>query len=138
MRLELRAERREKRIHKRKEEELTEVTEKQSKNWGMACHLIALTAFIGVPFGNLLGPLVLWLCLRNSFPSVEENGKESLNFQISITIYSLIAIVLCFVIVGFFLLAALIVADIILVVIASIKASNGESYKYPYTIRLIK
>lgn len=112
--------------------------ESQSKSWAMACHLISLISLIGIPFGNILGPLVLWLCFKKQDPLIDENGKESLNFQISMTIYMVVAALLIAVIVGIFLLFALIVANVILVVIATVKANNGEKYRYPFTIRLIK
>lgn len=112
--------------------------EKQARNWGMLCHLTALAALLGIPFGHLLGPLVVWLIKKNEYPFVDEQGKESLNFQISVTIYSLPLFILIFVLVGIPLLIALFVVDVILVIVAAVKASNGESYRYPLTIRFIK
>lgn len=102
----------------------------------MLCHLTALAGLV-VPVGNIIGPLVVWLIKRNDLEIVEEHGKEALNFQISMTIYFVISLLLIFVIIGFFLAVAVAIADIILVIIASIKASNGEAYKYPLTLRLI-
>jgi uncharacterized Tic20 family protein len=104
----------------------------------MLCHLTALAGFIGIPFGHILGPLVVWLLKKNDYPSVDEQGKESLNFQISLSIYGIISALLIFVMVGIFLLIVLILADLILVIVASVKTSNGESYRYPLTIRFIK
>lgn len=112
--------------------------QKQSQNWGILCHLTALVGFIGVPFGHLLGPLVVWLLKKNDYPFVDEQGKESLNFQLSMTIYVFIAALLIFAIIGIVLVIGLAIADLILVIIASIKISNGESYRYPLTIRFIK
>ena len=54
---------------------------------GMLCHLLSLTLLIGVPLGNILGPLIIWLIKRDEDPFVDLCGKESLNFQISMTIY---------------------------------------------------
>jgi uncharacterized Tic20 family protein len=110
----------------------------QEQNWGMLCHLSALIGLLGVPFGNLLGPLVVWLLKRNEFPFVDEQGKESLNFQLSMTIYSVVSAVLILIAIGIFLLIGLVIADLVLVVIASVKISNGKSYRYPFTIRFIK
>ena len=112
--------------------------EKQARLWGMLCHLTALSLLIGLPFGNILGPLVIWLIKRNEIPFVDDQGKESLNFQISIMIYSIIPLLLVLVIVGIFLLIGLAVFSTIMVIIASIKANNGEAYRYPVTIRFIK
>jgi len=117
---------------------MTEVDKKQERLWGMLCHLTSLVAFIGIPFGNILGPLVVWLVKKNEIPEVDVQGKESLNFQISMTIYCLVAWILCFVLIGIPLLIGLAIADLILVVIASVKINNGETYQYPLTIRFIK
>jgi uncharacterized protein len=112
--------------------------EKWARTWSMLCHLSALTLFIGIPFGNLAGPLLVWLLKRNEHPEVEEHGKESLNFQLSMTIYALFSALLVLVLVGFLLLFVLLVLNIVLVVVASVKASNGEPFRYPLTLRLIK
>jgi uncharacterized Tic20 family protein len=106
------------------------------RTWDVLCHVSALAGFV-IPFGNILGPLILWLIKRQELPSVDAHGKESLNFQISVTIYMAVAAVLMLVIVGFFLMIGIAVASIVLVVIAAIKASNGELYRYPLTIRLV-
>lgn len=112
--------------------------EKKTWNWGMLCHLIALSGILGVPFGHLLGPFVIWLWKRHDHPFIDEQGRESLNFQISMTIYALLAAFLIFVVVGIMLLIILAVMDLILVIIASARVSNGKSYRYPLTIRFIK
>ncbi len=112
--------------------------DRQARNWGMLCHLIALSALLGVPFGHILGPLVVWLIKRNDLPIVDEQGKESLNFQISFTIYALVSAILTFFVIGIVLLIGLAIADLVLVIVASVKVSNGQSYRYPLTIRLIK
>jgi len=106
--------------------------------WGMACHLSALAAFIGIPFGHILGPLVVWLIKRDQFPFVDAQGKEALNFQISMTIYAIVAFILCFVLIGIPLLIAIGILDLILVIVAAVKASTGQSYRYPLAIRFIR
>ena len=121
----------------------------QARNWAMGCHLAALAAYVGVPFGNILGPLIIWLLKKDQFPLVDEHGKQSLNFQISMIIYGLllgvailitsitVILIPVAVLLGI-LLAFVIIADFVLVVIAAIKVSNGESYQYPFTIRFIQ
>ena len=109
----------------------------QAQTWGMFCHLSALSMFIGVPFGNILGPLVIWLMKKNEMPFVDEQGKESINFQLSMVLYGVIAGFLCLFLVGFALLFGLVVAEIVLVIRASIKVSNGEEHHYPFAIRWI-
>ncbi len=111
---------------------------KDERMWGMICHLAALAGFVGIPLGNVLGPLVVWLIKREEFPLVADQGKESLNFQISMTIYGLICIPLMFVVIGFLLGLALLIADVVFIIIAAMKANDGILYRYPLTIRLIK
>ena len=106
--------------------------------WAMLCHLLGLCAFVGIPFGNIIGPLVVWLIKGKEYSFVDDQGKEALNFQISMTIYGIIAGILVVIFIGWFLLLALLIADIVFIIIASIKANDGEAYRYPYIIRLIK
>ena len=112
--------------------------ERQERNWGMVCHLSAFVGLIGVPFGNVLGPLVVWLLKRNDSPYVDAQGKESPNFQISMTLYAIVSVILMFVLIGFVLFPILMVAWLVLVIIASVRASSGELYHYPVTLRLVK
>ena len=75
---------------------------------------------------------------RYDHPFIDEQGKESLNFQISMTIYGIVAAVLILILIGVLLLVAVFLADLILVIVAAVRASNGESYRYPLTIRFLK
>lgn len=110
---------------------------KDERMWGMLCHLTAFATFVGIP--SFVGPLVIWLIKKEEFPFVDDQGKESLNFQLSMWIYGLICIPLIFFFfLGLLLLFALGIADIILVIMASLKANEGIPYRYPFTIRLIK
>ncbi len=104
----------------------------------MLCHASALIGFFVPWAGHILGPLILWLAKRGDSPEIDAHGKESLNFQISMLIYSLIAGVLCLVLIGFVLLGILHILNLVLVIIASIQASEGKLYRYPISIRLIK
>ncbi|MFC7391435.1 DUF4870 domain-containing protein [Scopulibacillus cellulosilyticus] len=101
-------------------------------------HLSAFSTFIGIPFGNLIGPLVLWLIFRNQSGLVDENGKEAVNFQISFMIYFIISGILCLILIGFLLLAVAGVLWFIYVIIATVRAGEGKVYRYPLTIRFIK
>jgi uncharacterized Tic20 family protein len=111
---------------------------KDARTWATVCHLSALSAFVGIPLENILGPLVVWLLKRNDHPFVDDQGKEALNFQISMTIYGIVAGILVILLVGIALLALVAVTDFILVIVASMKANDGERYRYPFTIRLIR
>lgn len=105
--------------------------------WGMLCHLSGFAGYL-VPFGNILGPLVVWLIKKDQYAFVDDQGKEALNFQISITIWTIVALILCFVIIGIPLLLAVLLFDVVMTIIAAMKANAGEYYRYPLTIRLIK
>ena len=109
----------------------------QEKNWAMGCHLIAFVGFV-IPFGNVIGPLVIWLIKKDESAFVDDQGKESLNFQISITIYFLASIFLSLFLIGIPLLLAVGVFFIVMVIIGGVKASNGEKYRYPLCIRLVQ
>ena len=112
--------------------------DKDSRMWGMFCHLAALIGYIGVPPAIIIGPLIVWLIKKEEYPFVDDQGKESLNFQISMAIYGIICIPFMLIVIGFFMLGFLIVADLVLVIVAAVKANNGESYRYPCCIRFIK
>ena len=118
--------------------DVTAASQPVSRAWDVFCHLSALSGWIGVPLGNLIGPLVVWLIKRGDSASVDRHGKESLNFQISMLIYNVVAAVFCLILVGFFFLAILWVANAVFVIIASIQASEGKLYRYPLTIRFIQ
>jgi uncharacterized Tic20 family protein len=109
------------------------------RQWAMGCHLIALCGIvIPVPSANLLGPLILWLIKREDGAFIDEQGKESLNFQISLFIYALACVVLAVIGIGILLLLPLAIFGLVCVIIAAIKASEGISFRYPACIRFIK
>jgi uncharacterized protein len=108
------------------------------RTWCVLCHASALLGLFFHFLGHLLGPLIVWLVKRGDSPEVDAHGKESLNFQISMLIYDAVAAILCIVLIGIPLLIALWVLNTVLVIIASIQASEGKFYRYPITIRLIK
>ncbi len=109
----------------------------EEKTFGMLAHLAALAGFI-IPFGNLIGPLVVWLIKKDQSAWVDQQGKESLNFQISITIYAIVAGVLTLILIGILLLIAVGLFSLIMVIIASVKVSNGEDFRYPLCIAFLK
>jgi uncharacterized protein len=116
--------------------DMTTTSEKDNL-WGMACHLSALLGYC-VPLGNIVGPLVLWLAKRNESAFIDQQGKEALNFQLTMTIAYAVAIVLIFVVVGIFLLPILGLVNLILIIVASISAYKGESFRYPFCLRFVK
>jgi uncharacterized Tic20 family protein len=111
--------------------------DQDSRTWGMFCHLSVFLGYV-FPFANFIAPLVIWLSKREGSPFVDDQGKEALNFQISLVLYGLLTFLLCFVVIGFLLIPFVVIAGIVLPIIAGVKANNGEWFRYPMTIRLIK
>lgn len=103
----------------------------------MLCHLAAFLGFV-FPFGSVVGPLILWQMKKEVDPFIDDQGKEALNFQITVAIAWIAGIVLAFAVVGFFLMFALAIATVVLTIIGSIKANKGIVYRYPLTWRVIK
>jgi uncharacterized Tic20 family protein len=108
------------------------------KTMAMLCHLLSFLGFIGIPLGNILGPLVLWLIKKDEDALVNATGKEVLNFQISASIYGIVCVLLAFVVVGFILLPILLIGVVVYTIIGAMKANEGLLYRYPFTIRFIK
>jgi hypothetical protein len=108
------------------------------KTWAMLCHLSALSGFVGVPFGNIVGPLVVWLIKKDTMPLVNAEGKKSLNFQITMCIAGVVAALLVIVLIGIPLLIAIGIFDLVCVILASIKANSGQPWKYPLSIKFFK
>jgi uncharacterized Tic20 family protein len=113
---------------------------KDVRMWAMFCHLAGLAGFvIPVILSGIIAPLIIWQIKKDEHPFLDENGKEALNFQISIGIYEFVSFLLIFVFcIGAILLPAVAIFDLVLMIIAAVKANNGESYRYPLTIRFIK
>ena len=91
-----------------------------------------------VPPGNVIGPLLIWLFKKDEHPFIEEQSREALNFQITVTIALMVSVVLVLVGVGLFLLAILSIVDLILIIMASLAASRGEHYRYPFSIKFLQ
>jgi uncharacterized Tic20 family protein len=103
----------------------------------MLAHATALVGFLVPVAGHIVGPLIVWLAKRQDSPEIDAHGKESMNFQISMLIWNIIAGILVLVVIGIPILILLHVLNIIFVIIASIQASEGKLYRYPLAIRLI-
>src|SRR5436853_7585812 len=112
-------------------------TSSDIRTWCVLCHAAALLGLFFHFLGHLLGPLIVWLVKRGDSPEIDAHGKESINFQLSMLIYSVISGILCLVLIGFALLAILHVLNVVFVIIASIRASEGNFYRYPLTIRFL-
>jgi uncharacterized Tic20 family protein len=109
-----------------------------TRSWCIGLHLSGLSGLIlSFALAHIVVPLVIWLLKRADSPEIDLTGKEVINFQISYTIYSLIAGVLCFVLIGFVILPIVLIVWLACIIIAAVKTSNGEKYRYPFTIRFL-
>ena len=113
------------------------VLSETERNWAMFCHVAAFAGFL-IPFGGIIGPLVIWLSKRDDSTWVNENGKTSLNFQLSMLLYMILAAPLCLIIIGIPIIVILATLKIVFVIIASVKAARGEEFRYPLAIPFIQ
>lgn len=113
------------------------VLSEKERNWSMICHLSAFASYF-FPFGGVIGPLICWLSKRDESVWINLNGRNALNFNLSILLYSVLAIPLCFIIIGIPIIMALATIKIICIIIASVKASKGQLFKYPLSIPFIQ
>jgi uncharacterized Tic20 family protein len=107
------------------------------RNWAMLCHLSSFAGFF-FPFGGIIGPLICWMSKKDESVWIDINGKASMNFQLSVLLYIVLVIPLCFIIIGIPIIAFLSVLKIVCVIIASIKSAKGERFKYPISIPFIQ
>jgi hypothetical protein len=110
----------------------------EQRNWAVLCHLSALLGLVIWGFGIVLGPLIVWLMKKDSMPFVDEQGKEALNFQITVFLAGVVCASLVFLLIGIPLLVLLGIVDFVFVVIAAVKTSEGAGYRYPISLRLIR
>jgi uncharacterized protein len=108
------------------------------KQWAIASHLGALSLYIGIPIGHIIIPLVIWLSKKEDSALVENQAKESLNFQITVSIFGFVFLVLSFVLIGIPFLIATGLLHIVFTIIATIEVDKGKTYRYPINLRFIK
>lgn len=129
----------------------------EERTWASVCHLSGLVGYLGAPaLFHILAPLVIWLIMRNGKPFIDDQGKEAVNFQISLTVYALAAsiiggligiillvsiigipVALLLLVIAIPIAVAFTIAGIVLSIVAAYNAGNGEIYRYPFTIRFI-
>ncbi len=110
---------------------------KDACTWAMLSHILGLGWLIVPAIGGVIGSLIIWQIKKDQHPFVDRHGKESLNFQISMLIYGIVAGLSILMCIGVVLLPAVVIADVVFVLIAAIKAGQGEEYRYPITIRFV-
>jgi uncharacterized Tic20 family protein len=107
------------------------------RNTAVAAHLSTFAGLV-IPFGSVIGPLAVWLTRRHRDPFIDQAGREALNFGISIAIYGSVLLVAALMLVGIPLLMVGVVAWVVLASLAAVKASQGQAYRYPLTLRLVR
>ena len=131
---------------------VTSANQGDDRTWAALTHLSAFLVFTPVPFGNIVGPLAIWLFKRSNSPLIDQHGREALNFQISTAIYffivgaftvmaiipSLFIVGIPFLLLGIFLLGVLCIFWVVMVIIAAIRAGNGHEPGYLLAIRFLK
>lgn len=103
------------------------------RTMALAAHLLGI-------FTGFIGALIIWLINKDdaSKAFVTDQAKEALNFQITVTIAMVISIILMIVIIGGILAPIVGVINLVFCIIAAVKSNNGEAYRYPFTLRLVK
>jgi uncharacterized Tic20 family protein len=117
--------------------EATTFSAKEARKWAMICHLSALVGLLGNGIGFLIGPLVVWLIKREDDPLIAEQGKEAVNFQLTMFLAMFVSALLALVLIGIPMLIAVALMMIINPIIAAVKTSDGDHYRYPISIRFL-
>jgi uncharacterized protein len=107
------------------------------RNTAVVAHLSTFAGLV-VPFGSVIGPLAVWLTRRHRDPFIDQAGREALNFGISIAIYGAVVLAAALMLVGIPFLIVGVVAWVVLASLAAVKASQGQAYRYPLTMRLVR
>ncbi len=112
------------------------VDDRDERMWGMFCHLASFAYFI--PLGNIIGPLIIYLIKKDEYALVEDQGKEVMNFQITMTLFLFVSAILTAILIGILFLAAVGIFSLVFTIIGALKANEGVFYRYPLCIRFIK
>jgi len=108
----------------------------EDRLWAALAHLSAFAMyFTGI--GHIVGPMIIWLWKRDTNPFVASEAREAMNFNISVSIYALVALVLCLIVIGIPLLIAIHTFQVICIIVAALKASDGIHFRYPLNLRLV-
>ncbi len=113
------------------------MNDSEVNQWNMLIHLSQLIGLF-IPLASIVAPLILWQIKKDEDPRIDQHGKEVVNWEISLFIYSVIAGLLCFILIGFLFVPILLLMYVIFAVMGGVKANNGEFWQYPLTIRFLK
>ena len=116
----------------------TTTATRPARTWAALAHASALIGLLGNGIGFLLGPLVVWFVKREESAFVNEQGKEALNFQMTMLIAMILAGILSFALIGIPTLIGLVIVDVVFSVVAAVKANEGVAYRYPFSVRFIQ
>ncbi len=111
---------------------------RDARKWAMLCHIVALVGLLGNGIGFVLGPLLIWMIKKEDHPFVDEQGKEAVNFQITMMLLAIVCGLLAFFVIGLLLLPIVLIVAVVFSVVGAVKANEGEHYRYPFALRLIK
>jgi uncharacterized Tic20 family protein len=110
-----------------------------ARSWCIGLHLSGLSGLLlPIVLAHIVVPLCIWLLKRSNSPEIDAVGKEVLNFQISYTLYFLVAGALCFVFVGFIIFPLVFIAWLVLPILAAVRTNNGTFYSYPLSIQFLR
>jgi hypothetical protein len=112
--------------------------EGELKNWLIALHLSPLAMFLSIPFANVIAPLIIWLIKKDVSPEIDRHGKAVLNFQITICLAALVAVLLFMVFIGFLLLPLIVIFNLVMIIMGTVDASKGQLREYPLSMRFLK
>ncbi len=99
-------------------------------------NIVTITHLGGILF-SFIPSLVVWLLKKDDSEYIAAQAKEALNFQVTLLLAQFVAYILIFILVGFLLLGLIWLFNVVFCIIAAVKSSKGESYRYPLTLRLI-
>ena len=117
---------------------LADDQERRTRLWAFLLHLSHLCGYAPLPFAGFVAPVIVWQLKKEELPLLDVHGKNLINWIITKFLYAFICLLMCFFVIGFPMLIALGICDIIFTFIAAIKANNGEVWKYPGTIEFLK
>ena len=112
--------------------------DKDAVNWATLTHLSSLSGFVTGGLGYVVGPLVMWLLRKDQWEFVDDQGKEALNFNITVFIAAIVSFILVFVLIGILLIVLVVLAQLVFTIIAAVESNKGVRYRYPLTIKFVK
>jgi uncharacterized protein len=110
----------------------------EERTWGMLVHLAAFAGVVLPLGGNLLGPWLVWRSRRDRSAFVQEQGREALNFNLTVCLAALVCVALVYVFIGVLLGLALLVYWVAMTLLAGIRAGEGVHYRYPLALRWLR